>query len=127
MELNDLQQQRLAKLERLRAAGIDPYPPRAERTHTIASVLQAFDALAELRPNILIPGHGSPSDMDTAKRHTRDYLVFLRTAVSAMIDKNASLQEAIDGIDQSAFASLVNFPELARRNAHQAYIELERE
>jgi lysyl-tRNA synthetase class 2 len=46
MELNDLQQQRLAKLERLRAAGIDPYPPRAERSHTIAAVLQSFDDLA---------------------------------------------------------------------------------
>ncbi len=43
MELNDLQQQRLAKLERLRAAGIDPYPPRAQRTHTIAEALQSFD------------------------------------------------------------------------------------
>ena len=43
MELNDLQQQRLVKLERLRAAGIDPYPPRAQRTHTIAEVLQSFD------------------------------------------------------------------------------------
>ncbi|MFL5805237.1 MAG: lysine--tRNA ligase [Roseiflexaceae bacterium] len=43
MELNDLQQQRLAKLERLRAAGIDPYPARAQRTHTIAEALQSFD------------------------------------------------------------------------------------
>src|SRR5262245_9100904 len=43
MQLNDLQQQRLAKLERLRAAGIDPYPPRAQRTHTIAEALQSFD------------------------------------------------------------------------------------
>ncbi|HWQ11238.1 MAG TPA: lysine--tRNA ligase [Roseiflexaceae bacterium] len=46
MELNDLQQQRAAKLERLRAAGIDPYPPRARRSHTIAAILQDFDALA---------------------------------------------------------------------------------
>ncbi|MEN9938456.1 MAG: hypothetical protein RLZZ387_5035 [Chloroflexota bacterium] len=47
MELNDLQQQRAAKLDRLRAAGIDPYPPRSERTHTISALLQGFDALAE--------------------------------------------------------------------------------
>jgi lysyl-tRNA synthetase class 2 len=47
MELNDLQQQRAAKLERLRAAGIEAYPPRAQRSHTIAAVLTDFDALAE--------------------------------------------------------------------------------
>src|SRR4051795_5673029 len=45
MELNELQQQRLAKLERLRAAGIDPYPPRSNRTHTIAEALADFDGL----------------------------------------------------------------------------------
>jgi lysyl-tRNA synthetase class 2 len=45
MELNELQQQRAAKLARLREAGIDPYPPRAQRTHTIAAILAGFDAL----------------------------------------------------------------------------------
>lgn len=43
MELNDLQAQRLAKLERLRAAGIDPYPPRSARSHTIGEVLDNLD------------------------------------------------------------------------------------
>ncbi len=56
MELNDLQQQRLAKLERLRAAGIDPYPPRAERTHPIAAVLDDFDALNERQERITLTG-----------------------------------------------------------------------
>ena len=56
MELNELQQQRLAKLERLRAAGIEPFPPRAERTHVIAAVLQDFDALAERQERVTVTG-----------------------------------------------------------------------
>jgi lysyl-tRNA synthetase class 2 len=56
MELNDLQQQRLAKLERLRAAGIDPYPPRANRTHTIAAALESFDNLAERGERLTLAG-----------------------------------------------------------------------
>jgi lysyl-tRNA synthetase class 2 len=56
MELNDLQQQRLAKLERLRAAGIDPYPPRANRTHTIAAALESFDSLAERGDHLTLAG-----------------------------------------------------------------------
>jgi lysyl-tRNA synthetase class 2 len=40
----ELFQERLTKLERLRARGIDPYPARYERTHTSAEALAAFEA-----------------------------------------------------------------------------------
>ena len=56
MELNDLQQQRLAKLERLRAAGIEPYPPRAERTHTIAAALADFDGMMTRGERVTLTG-----------------------------------------------------------------------
>ncbi len=56
MELNELQQQRLLKLERLRAAGIDPFPPRATRTHTIAAVLSQFDDLLAAGTTITLAG-----------------------------------------------------------------------
>jgi lysyl-tRNA synthetase class 2 len=42
-----LEQQRLDKLERLREAGIDPYPLRIERTHTTAEAIAAFEAAGE--------------------------------------------------------------------------------
>ena len=56
MELNELQQQRLAKLERLRAAGIDPYPPRAKRNHTIAEVLADFDGRIARAERVTVAG-----------------------------------------------------------------------
>ena len=34
MEFNDLELERLKKLERLRERGIEPYPARVTRTHT---------------------------------------------------------------------------------------------
>ncbi|MGB6837965.1 MAG: lysine--tRNA ligase [Dehalococcoidia bacterium] len=37
-------QQRLAKLQRLRDRGIDPYPPRYNRSHSTAEALDAFQA-----------------------------------------------------------------------------------
>jgi lysyl-tRNA synthetase class 2 len=43
MELTDLEQQRVEKLEQLRAAGIDPYPHRLELTHTLAEALTALE------------------------------------------------------------------------------------
>ena len=43
-ELSDHERQRRLKLERLRQAGIDPYPPRCRRTHTTQQALAAFEA-----------------------------------------------------------------------------------
>jgi lysyl-tRNA synthetase class II len=56
MELNELQQQRLAKLERLREAGIDPYPPRSTRTHRISEVLETFDERAAAEARVTLVG-----------------------------------------------------------------------
>lgn len=56
MELNDLQQTRLGKLEQLRAAGVDPFPPRTERTHTTRQVLADFDTLVESKESLALAG-----------------------------------------------------------------------
>ena len=41
--LEDLERQRLAKIEALRAAGVDPYPVRFDRTHAAAEIHSAHD------------------------------------------------------------------------------------
>ncbi|MBN1119738.1 MAG: lysine--tRNA ligase [Anaerolineae bacterium] len=46
-EPNDLEQQRLDKLNRIRERGIDPYPKRVDRTHTIAEAIAVFEAAEE--------------------------------------------------------------------------------
>ncbi|MBC8159886.1 MAG: lysine--tRNA ligase [Roseiflexaceae bacterium] len=56
MELNELQRQRLAKLERLRAQGVEPFPPRSTRTHTVASVLDGFDQRIERGDTVTVAG-----------------------------------------------------------------------
>ena len=61
MELTELEQQRVEKLERLRASGIEPYPRRIKRTHTIAEALAALEAAeaagaGERGPQVAIAG-----------------------------------------------------------------------
>ena len=43
-EYTSLEKIRLKKLEELRAEGIEPYPTRAERTHTSAQIIAEFEA-----------------------------------------------------------------------------------
>jgi lysyl-tRNA synthetase class 2 len=46
-ELSELERQRHLKLQRIRDKGIDPYPPRVERTHTTTQALAAFEETKE--------------------------------------------------------------------------------
>jgi lysyl-tRNA synthetase, class II len=43
MELNDLEKIRFDKINRLKAAGIEPYPTRANPTHTVVEAIKAFE------------------------------------------------------------------------------------
>jgi lysyl-tRNA synthetase, class II len=56
MEFNEIERERLRKIEALRAAGIDPYPPRAQ---FVKSRVMAADAIARL--NALPLGEGAPA------------------------------------------------------------------
>jgi lysyl-tRNA synthetase class 2 len=44
MELTDLEKIRLAKMNEMRAAGIEPYPTRADITSTVIEAVKAFEA-----------------------------------------------------------------------------------
>jgi lysyl-tRNA synthetase class 2 len=47
MELNDLEKQRLAKLERLRENGVEAYPARTKRTHTTSQAIVVYETQGE--------------------------------------------------------------------------------
>jgi glyoxylase-like metal-dependent hydrolase (beta-lactamase superfamily II) len=90
----------------------------------VANWVKSFDMLAALNPKALIPGHGNVTTVDQARRETRDYLEYLRTETKKHIDQGASVDEAVDKIDQGKFKHLKNFDTLARRNAYNLYLEM---
>lgn len=55
---------RRGRLERLRQAGIDPYPARASRTHAVKDFTSAFDALMESKAVVQVAGR-----MRTIRKH----------------------------------------------------------
>jgi len=88
------------------------------------SWLGAFEAMAALNPAHVVPGHGRPTDLATARADTYEYLMFLRAAVKQFRTEGRGI-ENIGTLDQSRFAYLENFESLSGRNAQRVYDELE--
>lgn len=88
------------------------------------SWINAFEVMAEHAPQHVIPGHGSPTTLARAKADTHDYLVNLHARIGDHIDAGGDIISSVE-VDQSAFAYLEQFDTLARRNAQQAFSEME--
>lgn len=88
------------------------------------SWIESFQAIADLAPEHLVPGHGSPTTLARAKAETYDYLVNLRDKVGEHIASGGDMISSVE-VDQSAFEKLEQFDALARRNAQAVFAEME--
>jgi hypothetical protein len=86
--------------------------------------LEVFQTMAAHKPRHLVPGHGQATDLSQAKRDTYDYLTFLRESVSDFIDSGGDISD-IGSVNQAQFSYLLNFQEIAGRNAQQVFTEME--
>ena len=86
--------------------------------------LSVFEGMATFKPSILVPGHGQVTTLKKARTDTYDYLVFLRNAVSAFMEKGGGI-ENVGKLDQSRYKYLKNYDTLKGRNAQKVYEELE--
>ena len=89
-----------------------------------AQWIQVWDRFEALGAEIVVPGHGGPTDMATVRTWTRDYLVHLREKVAEVIKAGGSLDDAYK-VDQSAYMHLHTADELARSNAGRVYRAME--
>ncbi|MGC1429077.1 MAG: MBL fold metallo-hydrolase [Albidovulum sp.] len=94
--------------------------------HTIAADwIETWDTSFEaLNATYVIPGHGHPTNMDQVRRYTRDYLIYLREKIGAHLDDGGDLAGAYY-VDQSPYAHLDTFEELATKNAGRVYEQME--
>lgn len=89
--------------------------------------VKSFETFMDFTPEgtIIVPGHGGPTDMETVKRDTYDYLVWLQSEVKKVIDAGGGLTEA-EKIDQSAYKDRPVFDQTWRANSRHIYEELTR-
>lgn len=77
----------------------------------------------ELKPKVIIPGHGQVADLDKAIRDTYGYLTMLRDRIQARIDDGAfDAVEAAQGLDQSDFSYLTNWDQLSFRAMNAQHV-----
>ena len=94
----------------------------------VSAWIGALDRVIALKPRVVVGGHGPYStDAVADLAQTRDYLVFLRTQISSAFEQGLDFDEAYRQIDWSRFAALPAFEAANRRNAYQAYLNVERE
>lgn len=99
-------------------------PPIFEGTCT-SCWIETFEAeLEPLGAEIIIPGHGAPTDLDTVRTGTTEYLKDLREKIAEHIELGGDLSSAYY-VDQTRWEYMDTFEELATRNAGVVYSEME--
>ena len=99
-------------------------PPIFEGTCTSCWIDTWDNGLMPLNPTYIIPGHGHPTNLAQVTRYTRDYVADLREKIAAHIDEGGDLAGAYY-VDQSQWAHLDTFEELATKNAGVVFAEME--
>ncbi len=98
--------------------------PIFANTYT-ADWLETWDNEFEsLAATYVIPGHGHPTNMAQVRRYTKGYLEHLRAEIAAHIESGGGLADAYY-VDQSAYARLDTFEELAAKNAGRVFEQME--
>ena len=90
----------------------------------VAGWVESFDIMAALKPAIVIPGHGEPTDIETVRTSTQGYLQYLTAEIEKILEEDGDLADAYD-IDQSDYSHLNTFNELAGKNAGRLFQTME--
>ncbi|MFT6451851.1 MAG: glyoxylase-like metal-dependent hydrolase (beta-lactamase superfamily II) [Halocynthiibacter sp.] len=87
--------------------------------------LETWDTEFEaLNATYVIPGHGHPTNMEMVRRETKGYLEYLRGQIGAHIEAGGGLDQAYY-VDQTPYAYLDTFDELATKNAGRVFEQME--
>ncbi|MCV0425280.1 MAG: MBL fold metallo-hydrolase [Roseibium sp.] len=91
----------------------------------VADWLETWETGFEaLNATYVIPGHGHPTNMAQVRRYTHGYLSYLRGKIGQHLEEGGDLADAYY-VDQSPYAHLDTFEELATKNAGRVYEQME--
>ncbi|OYY19474.1 MAG: MBL fold metallo-hydrolase [Polynucleobacter sp. 24-46-87] len=90
--------------------------------------LDAFNQIEAMKPKIIVPGHGSLTNIKVAKAQTGDYLAFIVRGIKKYAENMAGVESAVKNLASAPqFEYLANFKDLHKGNISRAYLRLESE
>jgi glyoxylase-like metal-dependent hydrolase (beta-lactamase superfamily II) len=89
--------------------------------------VESFAMIDELKPQIIVPGHGNVTDLATAQAQTRDLLLALRAHTKKAVDDGVDLGTAVKSFNGKPFAALKHADVWIPQLANLTYLEMERE
>ncbi|WP_372987249.1 MBL fold metallo-hydrolase [Marinobacter sp.] len=89
--------------------------------------MEAIDKVREMKPKILIPGHGKASENAMeALNFTYDYLAYVREQMGDAVENWVQFEEAYAATDWSRYEGLPAFDASNKANAYRVYLEMEK-
>ena len=89
--------------------------------------LASFAVIDELKPQLIVPGHGHVTHLATAQAQTRDLLRALRAHMGKAVEDGEDISSAVKRFDGKPFAHLKHADVWIPQLANQTYLEMERE
>ena len=103
-----------------RILGLHP----VSRTKAWRETLAVID---QIQPRVIVPGHGTVTDLATARKDTRDLLLALRQQMGKAGEHGTDVSAAIKGFDGAPFKHLQHADVWLPQLASLTYLEMERE
>ena len=91
------------------------------------SWVESFAMIDDIKPQIIVPGHGNVTNLATAQAQTRDLLLALRAHMKKAVDDGVDLSAAVKSFNAKPFAMLKHADVWIPQLANQTYLEMERE
>jgi len=91
----------------------------------VSEWINCYHKLKQFKAHTMVPGHGQVGPLSDFDFPTLSYLNLLHKHMTAQVEKDAGANAAIQSLDQSAYSNLVNFDQLAGKNASWSYLQAE--
>jgi len=96
-----------------------------ENISRVREWLATFEALEQLAPTYIVPGHGHATDLAQARADTGDYLQWLIDNIEPAVEDFEDMNEVTDRLTESPFTYLFNYDGLHRQNVIRTFLQLE--
>lgn len=89
--------------------------------------LASFEALKQLKPSVVVPGHGDVTSLPQAQKDTGDLLKSMRAHIGKAVEEGVDISTAVKTFDAKPFAHLKHVDVWLPQLLNRTYLEMERE